>query len=86
MAHPSDAYMSILIEGVAEALELAGQLGLDDAKLAEAIEGGRTPRARRSPVAGPGDSLTIDSGWANVGHTVLAFSKRVGLSGTEILR
>ena len=35
-----NAYMSILIEGVAEALELAGQLGLDDAKLAEAIEGG----------------------------------------------
>ncbi len=35
-----NAYMSILIEGVAEALELAGQLGLDDTKLAEAIEGG----------------------------------------------
>ena len=35
-----NAYMSILIEGVAEALELAGQLGIDDAKLAEAIEGG----------------------------------------------
>jgi 3-hydroxyisobutyrate dehydrogenase len=35
-----NAYMSILIEGVAEALELAGRLGLDDAKLAEAIEGG----------------------------------------------
>jgi 3-hydroxyisobutyrate dehydrogenase len=35
-----NAYMSILIEGVAEALELAGQLSLDDAKLAEAIEGG----------------------------------------------
>ena len=35
-----NAYMSILIEGVAEALELAGQLGLDDSKLAEAIEGG----------------------------------------------
>jgi 3-hydroxyisobutyrate dehydrogenase len=34
------AYMAILIEGVAEALELAGQLGLDDTKLAEAIEGG----------------------------------------------
>ncbi len=32
--------MSILIEGVAEALELASQLGIDDAKLAEAIEGG----------------------------------------------
>ncbi len=35
-----NAYMSILIEGVAEALELAGQLGIDDSKLAEAIEGG----------------------------------------------
>ncbi len=35
-----NAYMSILIEGVAEALELADQLGIDDAKLAEAIEGG----------------------------------------------
>jgi 3-hydroxyisobutyrate dehydrogenase len=35
-----NAYMSILIEGVAEALELAGQLGIDAGKLAEAIEGG----------------------------------------------
>jgi 3-hydroxyisobutyrate dehydrogenase len=35
-----NAYMSILIEGVAEALELAGQLGIDDGQLAEAIEGG----------------------------------------------
>ena len=35
-----NAYMSILIQGVAEALELAGRLGVDDAKLAEAIEGG----------------------------------------------
>lgn len=35
-----NAYMSILIEGVAEALELAGRLGIDDARLAEAIEGG----------------------------------------------
>lgn len=35
-----NAYMSILIEGVAEALELATQLGVDAAKLAEAIEGG----------------------------------------------
>ena len=35
-----NAYMSILIEGVAEALELAGRLGIDDSKLAEAIEGG----------------------------------------------
>ena len=34
-----NAYMSILIEGVAEALELAG-LGIDDSELAEAIEGG----------------------------------------------
>jgi 3-hydroxyisobutyrate dehydrogenase len=35
-----NAYMSILIEGVAEALELASQLGIGDAKLAEVIEGG----------------------------------------------
>ena len=35
-----NAYMCILIEGVAEALELAGQLGIDAADLAEAIEGG----------------------------------------------
>ncbi len=35
-----NAYMSILIEGVAEALELARQLGIDGSKLAEAIEGG----------------------------------------------
>jgi 3-hydroxyisobutyrate dehydrogenase len=32
--------MSILIEGVAEALELATQLGVDTGKLAEAIDGG----------------------------------------------
>ncbi|HEY2285850.1 MAG TPA: NAD(P)-dependent oxidoreductase [Streptosporangiaceae bacterium] len=35
-----NAYMSILIEGVAEALELAGRLGIDAAMLAECIEGG----------------------------------------------
>ena len=35
-----NAYMSILIEGVAEALELADRLGVDRASLAEAIEGG----------------------------------------------
>jgi 3-hydroxyisobutyrate dehydrogenase len=35
-----NAYMSILIEGVAEALELAGRLGIDEARLAECIEGG----------------------------------------------
>jgi 3-hydroxyisobutyrate dehydrogenase len=35
-----NAYMSTLIEGVAEALELAGRLGADPARLAEAIEGG----------------------------------------------
>jgi 3-hydroxyisobutyrate dehydrogenase len=35
-----NAYMSILIEGVAEALELARRLGIDDSRLAEAIEGG----------------------------------------------
>jgi 3-hydroxyisobutyrate dehydrogenase len=43
-----NAYMSILIEGVAEALELAGRLGIDDAKLAEAIEGGPLD----APIAG----------------------------------
>jgi len=35
-----NAYMSTLIEGVAEALELASRLGIDSAGLAEAIEGG----------------------------------------------
>jgi 3-hydroxyisobutyrate dehydrogenase len=35
-----NAYMSTLIEGVAEALELAGRLGIEAAGLAEAIEGG----------------------------------------------
>jgi 3-hydroxyisobutyrate dehydrogenase len=35
-----NAYMSILIEGVAEALELAGRVGIDASKLAEVIEGG----------------------------------------------
>ncbi len=35
-----NAYMSTLIEGVAEALELAGHLGIDAAALASAIEGG----------------------------------------------
>jgi 3-hydroxyisobutyrate dehydrogenase len=35
-----NAYMSTLIEGVAEALELASHLGIDAARLAEAIEGG----------------------------------------------
>ncbi len=35
-----NAYMSILIEGVAEALELADRVGIDTSKLAEAIEGG----------------------------------------------
>jgi 3-hydroxyisobutyrate dehydrogenase len=35
-----NAYMSILIEGVAEALELAKQLGIDGDKLAATIEGG----------------------------------------------
>jgi len=35
-----NAYMSILIEGVAEALELASRLGIDADELQEAIEGG----------------------------------------------
>jgi 3-hydroxyisobutyrate dehydrogenase len=35
-----NAYMSVLIEGVAEALELASKLGIDPAKLDEAIAGG----------------------------------------------
>jgi 3-hydroxyisobutyrate dehydrogenase len=35
-----NAYMSMLIEGVAEALELASQLGLAEPQLAEAIAGG----------------------------------------------
>jgi 3-hydroxyisobutyrate dehydrogenase len=35
-----NAYMSVLIEGAAEALELAQRLGIEPAKLGEAIEGG----------------------------------------------
>lgn len=35
-----NAYMATLIEGVAEALELADRLGIDAARLAETIEGG----------------------------------------------
>jgi 3-hydroxyisobutyrate dehydrogenase len=35
-----NAYMSTLIEGVAEALELARRLGIETSSLAEAIEGG----------------------------------------------
>ncbi len=35
-----NAYMSTLIEGVAEALELASRLGIDTAALAQVIEGG----------------------------------------------
>jgi 3-hydroxyisobutyrate dehydrogenase len=35
-----NAYLSTLVEGVAEALELARQVGIDAGQLAEAIEGG----------------------------------------------
>jgi 3-hydroxyisobutyrate dehydrogenase len=35
-----NAYMAILVEGVAEAVEMADRLGIDEAKLAEAIAGG----------------------------------------------
>jgi 3-hydroxyisobutyrate dehydrogenase len=35
-----NAYLAALIEGVAEALELADQLGVESSKVAEAIEGG----------------------------------------------
>ena len=35
-----NAYMAVLIEGVAEALEMADRLGLDASKLDEVIEGG----------------------------------------------
>jgi len=35
-----NAYMSILIEGMAEALQLASDLGIDTDALAQAIEGG----------------------------------------------
>jgi 3-hydroxyisobutyrate dehydrogenase len=35
-----NAYMAVLIEGVAEALELAGRLGINADELADAIEGG----------------------------------------------
>jgi 3-hydroxyisobutyrate dehydrogenase len=43
-----NAYMSILIEGVAEAMELAGRVGIDASELAEAIEGGPLD----APIAG----------------------------------
>jgi 3-hydroxyisobutyrate dehydrogenase len=43
-----NAYMSTLIEGVAEALELASQLGIDDTELSEVIEGGPLD----APIAG----------------------------------
>jgi 3-hydroxyisobutyrate dehydrogenase-like beta-hydroxyacid dehydrogenase len=36
----ADAYMSILIEGVAETMELADRLGIGHQELADAIEGG----------------------------------------------
>ena len=42
------AYMSTLIEGVAEALELAGRLGIDAGQFEEAIEGGPLD----APIAG----------------------------------
>jgi 3-hydroxyisobutyrate dehydrogenase len=35
-----NAYLSVLIEGVAETLELADRLGIDSVVLADAIEGG----------------------------------------------
>ena len=43
-----NAYMSVLIEGVAEALELAGRLGIAPSSVAEAIEGGPLD----APIAG----------------------------------
>jgi 3-hydroxyisobutyrate dehydrogenase len=43
-----NAYMSVLIEGVAEALELASRLGVDAARLDDAIEGGPLD----APIAG----------------------------------
>ena len=43
-----NAYMSTMIEGVAEALELADHLGIDPAKLDEAIAGGPLD----APIAG----------------------------------
>ena len=42
-----NAYLSILVEGVAEALELADRLGIEHAKLAEVIEGGPLRRTHR---------------------------------------
>src|SRR6267378_8086026 len=44
-----NAYMSVLIEGVAEALELAGSLGIDPARIDEVIEGGPLD----APIAAP---------------------------------
>ena len=43
-----NAYMSIMIEGVAEALELAAEMGIESQTLSEAIEGGPLD----APIAG----------------------------------
>jgi DNA invertase Pin-like site-specific DNA recombinase len=50
-----------LIEGVAEALELAGRLGIDDAMLAEAIEGGPLD----APIADATPGQRITPAWAS---------------------
>jgi 3-hydroxyisobutyrate dehydrogenase len=55
-----NAYMSTLIEGVAEALELASQLGINEAQLAEAIEGGPLD----APIAGAKLHKMADSDYA----------------------
>jgi 3-hydroxyisobutyrate dehydrogenase and related beta-hydroxyacid dehydrogenases len=44
-----NAYMSILIEGVAEALELAGRLGIDDSSWPRPSRAARWTRRSRTP-------------------------------------
>ncbi len=61
-----NAYMSILIEGVAEALELADRLKVDPSQLADAIEGGPldTPHSRRQAAQnGKGELFPQSSRW-----------------------
>jgi 3-hydroxyisobutyrate dehydrogenase len=65
-----NAYMSILIEGVAEALELAGRLDIDPAKLGEAIEGPWTPRSPTPSCSRWNGAITrLSSRWSGRSRT-----------------
>lgn len=58
-----NAYMSVLIEGVAETLELADRLGIGHQQLAEVIEGGPLD----APIADAKLTATHDRGKRNPG-------------------